>query len=148
MKSQIFIYTLILVLLHTQLSMQYLTKNVTYTPENVQNIGRFKWVNYFIFIQSGNVMIVLLSITIIFLKPDEDILQGVNKLDYLVKVSNFQVYRDPELQQSNNTKINKSLYERNDSLNRSSLKSEDFPCLETMEEVEQREQEESLVDLQ
>jgi hypothetical protein len=35
---------------------------------------------------------------ILYLKKDEDILQGINKLDYLLKVSVFQIYKNKEKQ--------------------------------------------------
>lgn len=36
----------------------------------------------------------LIPIVVILLKPNNDILQGLSKLDYLVKISVFQLYKD------------------------------------------------------
>ena len=36
------------------------------------------------------------ALTILYLKKDEDILQGINKLDNLLKVSIFQVYKNKQ----------------------------------------------------
>ena len=40
-----------------------------------------------------------MSFVIIRLKSSQDILQGINKLDCLLKVSVFQVYKDSRLEQ-------------------------------------------------
>ena len=39
----------------------------------------------------------LLLHNIIVLKSSQDILQGVSKLDHLIKYSQFQIYKDPDL---------------------------------------------------
>ena len=41
---------------------------------------------------------VLLSLVIVRFKSSQDILQGVSKLDYLLKVSVFQKYKNEELE--------------------------------------------------
>ena len=41
---------------------------------------------------------VMIYIAIIFVKSHIDILQGISKLDYLVKVSVFQVFKDTLIQ--------------------------------------------------
>lgn len=38
------------------------------------------------------------SFVIVIIKRSDDILQGINKLDYLLKVSVFQKYKDPKLE--------------------------------------------------
>lgn len=40
---------------------------------------------------------ILLVTLIIYVKRGQDVLQGISKLDYLLKVSLFQVYKDPEV---------------------------------------------------
>ena len=40
----------------------------------------------------------LLSLVIVRFKSSQDILQGVSKLDYLIKVSVFQKYKNEELE--------------------------------------------------
>ena len=37
---------------------------------------------------------------ILFLKEEGDILQGINKLDYLLKVSIYQIYKNKQKQES------------------------------------------------
>jgi len=41
--------------------------------------------------------ITLVSSCLIFLKGSQDIIQGISKLDYLLKVSVFQHYKDKEM---------------------------------------------------
>ena len=41
---------------------------------------------------------IMLAGIILYLKKDEDILQGINKLDYVLKVSIFQIYKDKQKQ--------------------------------------------------
>ena len=38
----------------------------------------------------------LFAILVLFFRKDDDILQGINRLDYLMKVSLFQIYKDDE----------------------------------------------------
>lgn len=45
------------------------------------------------FIYVVNLPSFMICYTIIIIKPDDDVLQGVNKLDYLLKVSIFQMYK-------------------------------------------------------
>jgi len=40
----------------------------------------------------------LLALIVIKYKRSEDILEGINKLDYLLKVSVFQIYKDKNLE--------------------------------------------------
>ena len=48
------------------------------------------------FINWAHFDVLLLGYAIIILKSPQDILQGVNKLDYLLKVSVFQIYKDTD----------------------------------------------------
>lgn len=45
---------------------------------------------------------ILLYFTIAKVKSADDILQGLSKLDYLLKVSVFQVYKNTELEEAKN----------------------------------------------
>ena len=47
---------------------------------------------------------------VILLKSPNDCLQGINKLDYLLKASVFQVYKDARLQ-DNKKDIDESMFE-------------------------------------
>ena len=49
------------------------------------------FLQYMFFIPS-----LLTAFVIIRVKSSEDILQGISKLDYLLKVSIFQIYKDPK----------------------------------------------------
>jgi len=42
--------------------------------------------------------ITLMVMSLLYLKSSQDILQGISKLDYLLKVSVFQLYKDKELE--------------------------------------------------
>jgi len=68
---------------------------------------RLYYMVYFIFCQP-TLLLVFLTIKV---KKTSDILQGLSKLDYLLKVSRFQKYKDKQLE------ANKfSMYSGNDSL--------------------------------
>ena len=41
----------------------------------------------------------LTIIFLLYMKSTDDILQGISKLDYLLKVSIFQIYKDPKLRE-------------------------------------------------
>ena len=43
---------------------------------------------------------ILTAYVLIKVKSSQDILQGINKLDYLLKVSVFQKYKDPEAEKT------------------------------------------------
>mmetsp|Transcript_3240 Transcript_3240/g.4934 ORF Transcript_3240/g.4934 Transcript_3240/m.4934 type:complete len:102 (+) Transcript_3240:1113-1418(+) len=43
--------------------------------------------------------ITLMVMSLLYLKSSQDILQGISKLDYLLKVSVFQLYKDKELEE-------------------------------------------------
>lgn len=56
------------------------------------------WIVYKSYMMIAFVAQILLSFTIIKVKSSRDILQGVNKLDHLLKVSVFQVYKNYDLE--------------------------------------------------
>jgi len=49
------------------------------------------------FMGECNLLFLLAIYNILYLKKIDDALQGINKLDYLLKVSVFQYYKDPKL---------------------------------------------------
>ena len=57
-----------------------------------------EWTNYlylFLYILHG--IDVYNSAVVVFLKDKRDVLQGISKLDYFLKVSIFQIYKDKQL---------------------------------------------------
>ena len=55
----------------------------------------------------------MLCITLIVFKSSKDVLQGISKLDYLIKVSCFQMYKDKNLEFQKNQRI-ESFYSENE----------------------------------
>lgn len=55
---------------------------------------------YLVLINSLQTLNILLVTSIVLYKRTEDILQGISKLDYLLKVSVFQKYKDPEIERA------------------------------------------------
>lgn len=60
-----------------------------FTHESVEEYSEYGWWIY-VFVYYGNILpFISLVIIHVCFKPDDDILQGVNKLDHLLKVSHF-----------------------------------------------------------
>ena len=62
------------------------------------NEDGIEWTNYlymFLYILHG--IDVYNSAVVVFLKDKRDVLQGISKLDYFLKVSIFQIYKDKQL---------------------------------------------------
>ena len=49
-----------------------------------------------LFSEKINVFDFLNIVNILYVKSTEDVLQGISKLDYLLKVSVFQIYKNPD----------------------------------------------------
>ena len=71
------------------------------TVDYICNSGTFytSWFSSFLYFYSNVFMLndVFICYSIIFLKSPQDVIQGISKLDYLLKVSVFQIYKDPNL---------------------------------------------------
>ena len=54
-----------------------------------------------LFLQELSIPNIILSANVVYSKGSRDILQGINKLDYLLKVSIFQKFVNPAYNRSN-----------------------------------------------
>lgn len=61
------------------------------------SFNHYKYPIFYLILQVIMLPLILFCMAIILAKSKQDILQGLNKLDYLLKVSVFQVYKDADL---------------------------------------------------
>lgn len=72
-----------------------------FNPESVSNSITIQI--SILFIPLSNLQFIAFAMSIIVSKKTDDILQGVSKLDYLLKVSVFQLYKNKDLEQTSVT---------------------------------------------